>query len=247
MRGQSPVPPAPTSKPPTPPTARTMDTGTMRKGSTYRTPPAVAPPQVSLWSQWIVQTFKSNSTTDSYLPPTINRLFILSRISYKSGVGGWGARINFECISCIILKVPSNYAPNYPLGHSRRERNSSQSGYGTLPMSHGDSSRLSQSPYNAPAPNGPQVGMVHPLPHGQHGSAATYAPGSASGVYAPGLERQRSYSNPRKAITTYAQQIIFQTRIRKMKYSRRIISRRVKNKNNFENCTCSIIKLTQTY
>ena len=64
--------------------------------------------------------------------------------------------------------------------------------------------RLSQSPYNAPTPNGPQVGMVHPLPHGQHGSphgsAATYAPGSASGVYAPGLERQRSYSNPRKTI-----------------------------------------------
>jgi len=140
MRGQSPVPPAPTSKPPTPPSNRSMDSGTMRKGSTYRTPPAVAPPQ-----------------------------------------------------------VPSNYAPNYPLGHSRRERNSSQSGYGTLPMP-SENPRLSQSPYNAPTPNGPQVGMVHPLPHGQHGSphgsAATYAPGSASGVYAPGLERQRSYSNP---------------------------------------------------
>lgn len=141
MRGQSPVPPAPTSKPPTPPTARTMDSGTIRKGSTYRTPPAVAPPQ-----------------------------------------------------------VPSNYAPNYPLGHSRRERNSNQSGYGTLPMSHGENPRLSQSPYNAPAPNGPQVGMVHPLPHGQHGSAATYAPGSASGVYAPGLERQRSYSSSHSSL-----------------------------------------------
>jgi len=140
MRGHSPVPPAPTSKPPTPPTTRTMDSGTMRKGSReYRTPPAVAPPQ-----------------------------------------------------------VPSNYASNYPLGHSRRERNS-QSGYGTLPMPHTENSRMSmnQSPYNAPVQNTPQVGTVHPLPHGQHGSA-TYAPGSVSGasIYAPGLERQRSYSNP---------------------------------------------------
>ena len=56
-----------------------------------------------------------------------------------------------------------------------------------------------QSPYGAPATqHGPQVGMVHPLPHGQHASA-TYAPGSA--VYGPGLERQRSYSNPRKSFT----------------------------------------------
>ena len=99
-----------------------------------------------------------------------------------------------------LLKVPSNYASNYPLGHSRRERNS-QSGYGTLPMPHTENSRMSmnQSPYNAPVQNTPQVGTVHPLPHGQHGSA-TYAPGSVSGasIYAPGLERQRSYSNPRK-------------------------------------------------
>ena len=42
----------------------------------------------------------------------------------------------------------------------------------------------------------PQIGMVHPLPHGQ--ASAVYAPGSAT--YAPGLERQRSYSNPRKIL-----------------------------------------------
>ncbi|XP_057372324.1 abl interactor 2-like [Daphnia carinata] len=135
LRGHSPVPPAPTSKPPTPPMARAIGTGSLSKGSReYRTPPAVAPPQ-----------------------------------------------------------VPSNYAPNYPLGHSRRERNST--GYGTLPMSHAStSSSMHQSPYNAPQmiQQTPQIGMVHPLPHGQ--TSAIYAPGSAT--YASGLERQRSYSNP---------------------------------------------------
>lgn len=43
------VGPAPTTKPPTPPQAvRGMGMGTLSKGSReYRTPPAVAPPQVS--------------------------------------------------------------------------------------------------------------------------------------------------------------------------------------------------------
>ncbi len=95
------------------------------------------------------------------------------------------------------MKVPSNYAPNYPLGHSRRERNST--GYGTLPMPHAStSSNAHHSQYNAPQimQQAPQIGMVHPLPHGQPSSV--YAPGSAT--YAPGLERQRSYSNPRKSL-----------------------------------------------
>ncbi|KAG8034047.1 hypothetical protein G9C98_008528, partial [Cotesia typhae] len=65
------VGPAPTTKPPTPP--QVARTGTLSKGSReYRTPPAVAPPQ-----------------------------------------------------------VPSHYAPNYPLGHPRRERGP---GYSTLPL-----------------------------------------------------------------------------------------------------------------
>lgn len=40
------VGPAPTTKPPTPPQARGVTVGTL-KGSQYRTPPAVAPPQAS--------------------------------------------------------------------------------------------------------------------------------------------------------------------------------------------------------
>ena len=49
--GHSPLPPAPTSKPPTPPQLRAMNTGSLTKGSReYRTPPAVAPPQV----YWLV-------------------------------------------------------------------------------------------------------------------------------------------------------------------------------------------------
>lgn len=46
--GGSPLPPAPTSKPPTPPMARAIS-GSLSKGSReYRTPPAVAPPQVKI-------------------------------------------------------------------------------------------------------------------------------------------------------------------------------------------------------
>ena len=140
LRGHSPLPPAPTSKPPTPPMARAMGSGTLSKGSReYRTPPAVAPPQ-----------------------------------------------------------VPSNYAANYPLGHSRRSERNSSSGYGTLPMPHASSQH--QSPYNNPAQlmmmqqHPPQVGMVHPQQQGHyHHQQPSPLPSS---VYAPGLERQRSYSNP---------------------------------------------------
>lgn len=77
MVGNS-VGPAPTTKPPTPPQvsrapSKVSVTGTLTKNSRdYRTPPAVAPPQ-----------------------------------------------------------VPSHYAPNYPMGHPRRERGP---GYSTLPL-----------------------------------------------------------------------------------------------------------------
>lgn len=48
----------------------------------------------------------------------------------------------------------------------------------------------------------PQVGMVHPQPHGmahQVSGSSIYASGSSavSATYSTGLERQRSYSNPR--------------------------------------------------
>ena len=51
----------------------------------------------------------------------------------------------------------------------------------------------------------PQIGMVHPQPNNnmmmqhQTSGSSIYAPGS-SATYAPGLERQRSYSNPRNLI-----------------------------------------------
>ncbi|XP_044764738.1 abl interactor 2-like [Coccinella septempunctata] len=95
MVGNS-VGPAPTTKPPTPPQvsrapSKVSITGTLTKNSRdYRTPPAVAPPQ-----------------------------------------------------------VPSHYAPNYPMGHPRRERGP---GYSTLPLT---SSQQVASP--------PQVGMVMPM------------------------------------------------------------------------------------
>ncbi|CAG9818242.1 unnamed protein product [Phaedon cochleariae] len=98
MGGNPMVGPAPTTKPPTPPqVSRTsskvsVSGGTLSKGSReYRTPPAVAPPQ-----------------------------------------------------------VPSHYAPNYPIGHPRREQQRGP-GYGTLPLAH----------VGLPAA-APQVGTVHP-------------------------------------------------------------------------------------
>lgn len=98
------VGPAPTTKPPTPPQATraapkvVSGTGTLSKNSSaYRTPPAVAPPQ-----------------------------------------------------------VPSHYAPNYPMGHPRRERGP---GYSTLPLASSGQQQMSSPP---------QVGMVMPMNVQQH-------------------------------------------------------------------------------
>ncbi|BES95103.1 Abl-interactor HHR [Nesidiocoris tenuis] len=82
------VGPAPTTKPPTPPSV-VRSTGTLSKGSReYRTPPAVAPPQ-----------------------------------------------------------VPSHYAPNYPMGHGRRQG----AGYSTLPLA-SNPAHLTQQPNTPPPP-----------------------------------------------------------------------------------------------
>ncbi|XP_001946649.1 abl interactor 2 [Acyrthosiphon pisum] len=100
------VGPAPTIKPPTPP-AVIRATGSLSKGSReYRTPPAVAPPQ-----------------------------------------------------------VPSHYAPNYPLGHVRREKGP---GYNTLPLHHtSSSSSIQQSPI---------IGMVHPMQQSEQPSSLNSMP-----------------------------------------------------------------------
>ncbi|XP_047494137.1 abl interactor 2-like isoform X2 [Penaeus chinensis] len=95
--------PAPTTKPPTPPQANRSVSSLSRGSREYRTPPAVAPPQ-----------------------------------------------------------VPSNYAPNYPIGHPRR--NDRSSGYSTLP--HQSAAHVSPMNHNGGAAPPPQVGMVHPMAHG---------------------------------------------------------------------------------
>ena len=94
------VGPAPTTKPPTPP--QVGRTGTLSKSSKeYRTPPAVAPPQ-----------------------------------------------------------VPSHYAPNYPLGHPRRERGP---GYSTLPLHINTIQHNSVNAGMHHLTSQPQVGTVHPV------------------------------------------------------------------------------------
>ncbi|XP_037794408.1 abl interactor 2-like isoform X9 [Penaeus monodon] len=95
--------PAPTTKPPTPPQANRSVSSLSRGSREYRTPPAVAPPQ-----------------------------------------------------------VPSNYAPNYPIGHPRR--NDRSSGYSTLP--HQSAAHVAPMNHNGGAAPPPQVGMVHPMAHG---------------------------------------------------------------------------------
>ncbi|KAK8403438.1 hypothetical protein O3P69_000486 [Scylla paramamosain] len=105
--------PAPTTKPPTPPQANRSVSSLSRGSREYRTPPAVAPPQ-----------------------------------------------------------VPSNYAPNYPIGHPRRGERSS--GYSTLP--HQSAAHVAPMAHNGAGGGGgvggggmvappPQVGMVHPMGH----------------------------------------------------------------------------------
>ncbi|XP_035226291.1 abl interactor 2-like isoform X2 [Stegodyphus dumicola] len=59
-------------------------------------------------------------------------------------------------------QVPSNYAPNYPIGHPRSQEMRRGSGYSTLPM-------VSTSQASQPLlPPQPQIGMVHPMTHGHH-------------------------------------------------------------------------------
>ncbi|XP_012221622.1 abl interactor 2 isoform X1 [Linepithema humile] len=123
--GAAMVGPAPTTKPPTPP--QTVRTGTLSKGSReYRTPPAVAPPQ-----------------------------------------------------------VPSHYAPNYPLGHPRRDRGP---GYSTLPLHAHNSSHASHNSNHNVHTNTinqhtamPQVGTVHPLQ--SHPQTPPPAPPSVTAGY----------------------------------------------------------------
>jgi abl interactor 2 len=55
-------------------------------------------------------------------------------------------------------QVPSHYAPNYPMGHTRRTSERGP-GYSTLPMA-------PNQHHQAMSP--PQVGMVHPLNVSQH-------------------------------------------------------------------------------
>ncbi|XP_064095811.1 abl interactor 2-like isoform X2 [Macrobrachium nipponense] len=106
--------PAPTTKPPTPPQANRSVSSLSRGSREYRTPPAVAPPQ-----------------------------------------------------------VPSNYAPNYPIGHPRR--NDRSSGYSTLP--HPSAAHVATANHNGGGqPPPPQVGMVHPMAHGIPQSSYTPPP-----------------------------------------------------------------------
>ncbi|KAK7604180.1 hypothetical protein V9T40_004453 [Parthenolecanium corni] len=53
-------------------------------------------------------------------------------------------------------QVPSHYAPNYPMGHVRRERGP---GYSTLPMPQAGHHTLPHQTSGSP-----QIGMVHPIP-----------------------------------------------------------------------------------
>ncbi|XP_055929316.1 abl interactor 2-like [Argiope bruennichi] len=60
-------------------------------------------------------------------------------------------------------QVPSDYAPNYPIGHPRAQETKRTSGYSTLPMAF-SSSQSSQGMISSK----PQIGMVHPMTHAHH-------------------------------------------------------------------------------
>lgn len=72
--------------------------------------------------------------------------------------------------------VPSNYAPNYPIGYltTRGQDIRKASGYSTLPMA-----SASQAPQGVLSSQ-PQIGMVHPMTHGgvstSHGQASSIPP-----------------------------------------------------------------------
>ena len=68
-------------------------------------------------------------------------------------------------VMMVVFQVPSNYAPNYPIGHPRRGERTS--GYSTLP--HQSAAHVAHLAHNGggggPLAPAPQVGMVHPMSH----------------------------------------------------------------------------------
>lgn len=91
-------------------------------------------------------------------------------------------------------QVPSHYAPNYPLGHPRRDR----PGYSTLPLhAHNTSHTSHNTNHNAHANTinqhtMPQVGTVHPLQN--HPQTPPPAPPSVTAGYV----QEQHNSMPRK-------------------------------------------------
>lgn len=70
-------------------------------------------------------------------------------------------------------QVPSHYAPNYPMGHVRRERGA---GYSTLPMPQSGHHTLPHQ-----SSGSPQIGMVHPIPqHTQSTPPMSTSPAASS-------------------------------------------------------------------
>lgn len=67
-------------------------------------------------------------------------------------------------------QVPSNYAPNYPVGHPRSQEMRRGSGYSTLPMVSASQTQL--------LPPQPQIGMVHPMTHSHHSNTLGGGPSS---------------------------------------------------------------------
>ncbi|XP_069935950.1 abl interactor 2 isoform X4 [Cherax quadricarinatus] len=138
--------PAPTTKPPTPPQANRSVSSLSRGSREYRTPPAVAPPQ-----KQINKIEKDQRRATKCIPE-------LRNISSEE---------RLKALEMPLLEdrrnVPSNYAPNYPIGHPRR--NDRSSGYSTLP--HQSAAHVAPITHNgsgSPAPP-PQVGTVHPMTH----------------------------------------------------------------------------------
>lgn len=95
-------------------------------------------------------------------------------------------------------QVPSHYAPNYPLGHPRRERGP---GYSTLPLHAHTTSHSAHNTNHSTHTNNmtqhtspPQVGTVHPLQ--SHPQTPPPAPPSVTG--AAGYIQEQHNNMPRK-------------------------------------------------
>lgn len=99
-------------------------------------------------------------TTKPPTPPQLARgsTGTLGKSAGNTGTLGKGSREYRTPPVVVPPQVPSHYAPNYPVGHPRRQTSEKGPGYSAIPVPPSQQIATHIHPTQAP------IGMVHPLP-----------------------------------------------------------------------------------